>query len=69
MPAATAGRPAAFYLARSLEKLGRLDEAKREFRRVLDRADRPVRFETTTPLFEDLAYWQREIVELCRRHV
>ncbi|HEY3357510.1 MAG TPA: CheR family methyltransferase [Polyangia bacterium] len=56
---------AAFYLAQSYEVLGRLPDARREYRRAADMATRPLKLQATAAL-ADLDAWRSEIAALAR---
>jgi tetratricopeptide (TPR) repeat protein len=57
--------PAAFYLALAYEKLGRADDAVREYRRLIDVADSPLGI--SGPAMAELEDWKPDVLQLARR--
>ncbi|MBI5478737.1 MAG: tetratricopeptide repeat protein [Deltaproteobacteria bacterium] len=61
--------PAAFYLASSYEMLGQFEEARREYRRVVECCESPLVLDGAGAMAADLETWKPEIVSLARQRL
>jgi chemotaxis protein methyltransferase CheR len=58
--------PASFYLALSYEKLGLVEEARREYRRVVERSARTPPLAARGAFLGDLDSWRRDVIATAR---
>jgi chemotaxis protein methyltransferase CheR len=59
--------PAAFYLALTYETLGQGNDARREYRRVVELSDQPTQLRTVGAVLRDLDAWKSDVVMLARK--